>query len=54
MTKWWGEESHHIVKSNETLTSISQLYGIRLTRLAKINRLKPLAELHEGDKLRIK
>jgi hypothetical protein len=54
MTKWWGEESHHIVKSNETLTSISQLYGIRLSRLAKINRLKPLAELHEGDKLRIK
>ena len=54
MTKWWGEESHHIVKSNETLTSISQLYGIRLTRLAKINRMKPLAELHEGDKLRIK
>ena len=53
-TKWYGEESHHIVKQGETLTSLSQLYGVRLKKLALMNRLKPYAELHEGDKIRLK
>ncbi|MBQ3536338.1 MAG: glucosaminidase domain-containing protein [Alistipes sp.] len=53
-TKWWGEQSHHTVRKGETLTSLSQLYGIRLKRLAKMNRRKPYAELHDGEQIRLK
>ena len=52
--KWFGEERHHTVGEGETLTSISQLYGIRQKRLATINRLKPNATLTAGQQLRIK
>lgn len=53
-TKWHGKESHHTVKQGETLTSLSQLYGIRLKKLASMNRLKPYAELHNGEQIRLK
>lgn len=52
--KWLEQESHHTVSRDETLTSISQLYGIRKRSLAKMNRLKVTATLDEGDKLRLK
>ena len=52
--KWHDQESHHTVSRDETLTSISQLYGIRKRSLANMNRLKVTATLNEGDKLRLK
>lgn len=53
-TKWSGQESHHTVSRDETLTSIAQLYGIRQRNLARMNKLKVTATLNEGDKLRLK
>ena len=52
--RWYGKESHHTVKAGETLVSLSQLYGIRLTKLAKMNHLKPYAQLHNGEQIRLK
>ena len=52
--KWSGQESHHTVSRDETLTSIAQLYGIRQRNLARMNKLKVTATLNEGDKLRLK
>lgn len=44
-------EPYHVVQKNETLKSISQLHGIRLSMLCKKNRLKPDAQLKVGDVL---
>lgn len=44
-------EPYHVVQRNETLKSISQLHGIRLSMLCKKNRLKPDATLKVGDVL---
>ena len=47
-------EQHQVQDSNETLWLISQLYGIRLKDLAKLNKLAPDATLHKGDIIRLK
>ena len=44
-------EPYHVVQKNETLKTISQLHGIRLTMLCKKNRLKQDAQLKIGDVL---
>lgn len=44
-------EPYHVVQKNETLKSISQLHGIRLSSLCKKNRLKPDDKLKIGDVL---
>ena len=44
-------EPYHVVQKNETLKSISQLHGIRLSSLCKKNRLKPDDKLKVGDVL---
>jgi LysM repeat protein len=44
-------EPYHVVQKNETLKSISQLHGIRLSSLCKKNRLKPNDKLKIGDVL---
>lgn len=44
-------EPYHVVQKNETLKSISQLHGIRISMLCKKNRLKPDAKLKVGDVL---
>lgn len=44
-------EPYHVVQKNETLKSISQLHGIRLSMLCKKNHLKPDAKLKVGDVL---
>ena len=50
-----GEHYEYRVESDkETLWFISQLYGIRLKNLAKLNNLKPDATLHKGDIIRLK
>lgn len=44
-------EPCHVVQKNETLKSISQLHGIRLSMLCKKNKLKPEDKLKIGDVL---
>jgi len=44
-------EPYHVVQKNETLKSISQLHGIRLSMLCKKNKLKPDDKLKVGDVL---
>ncbi len=52
--KWFGEGSTHTVKEGETLTSIAQEYGIRLNKLAHMNRLKITDDLSAGQTLNLK
>ena len=50
-----GEHDQYRVKDDaETLWHISQMFGIRLKDLAKINNLKPDAPLHKGDVIKLK
>ncbi len=45
---------YHIVKQGETLRHISQLYGIRLSRLYKMNNLPEGIQMPVGTKLRVR
>ncbi len=50
-----GTQDQYVVyDDNETLWHISQLFGIRLKDLAKLNKLTPAAVLHKGDTIRLK
>jgi len=49
-----GSALLHTVARGENLRSVSQLYGIRLNRLASINRLRPTTTLDEGMLLRLR
>jgi len=42
-------EPYHVVQKNETLKSVSQLHGIRLSSLCKKNKLNPTDKLKVGD-----
>lgn len=44
-------EPYHVVQKNETLRSIAQLHGIRLSSLCKKNKLKADDKLKVGDLL---
>ena len=52
--RWWGEEHIHRVKQGETLRSISQEYGVRLSKLAAMNRLKKESPLQAGSELKLR
>ena len=54
MAKWSGQEMTHRVESGETLYSISQRYGIRLAKLAKMNNRTKSASLNEGEVIGIR
>lgn len=53
LTEWRGEALLHSVKKGETLYDISQLYGIRLKSLAKINSVRSNDPLVEGRTIRL-
>jgi hypothetical protein len=44
----------HIVKENETLYSISQLYGVKLKVLSKRNKLSQDSFVYEGQQLKLR
>lgn len=44
----------HYVKAGESMYSISQLYGMRLKNLYKLNKLSPYYQIKVGDGLRIR
>jgi len=52
--RWWGENSTHRVKDGETLRSISQEYGVRLAKLAQLNRLRKDTPLQAGAELKLR
>lgn len=54
MSRWEGKNMLHTVSKGETLHLLSQIYGIRLQRLAKMNDMKPEAEIREGQQLRLR
>jgi LysM repeat protein len=43
--------NQHVVKRGETMLSVSQLYGIKLNRLYKLNRMKDSDNVNVGDTL---
>ena len=49
-----GITLHHTVEKGETLRDVAQRYGIRLARLAALNRCTKDASLSEGMRLRLK
>ena len=53
LAAWMGDELLHSVKAGETLHQISQLYGIRLKNLQKINSLRGNTPLTEGRTIRL-
>ena len=48
-----GTKPYHIVLANQTMYSISQLYGIKLKHLYKKNRMKEGSEPYVGQKIHL-
>lgn len=48
------EYDYHIVKKGETLRSISQLYGVKLKRLFKLNKMSETSILSIDKKIKLK
>ena len=46
--------SQHLKEEGETLWLVSQMFGIRLKELAKINNLSPDAKLHKDELIKLK
>lgn len=53
LSSWMGDDLLHKVQAGETLHQISQLYGIRLKSLSKINSMRSNVELTEGRTIRL-
>ena len=53
-TKYNGSRDYYYVKEGDTLYEISQLFGIRLTNLAKMNHVDIFTKLKAGQRLKLK
>ena len=53
-SKQFKKNPIHIVEHNQSLFDISQLYGIRLKSLYKLNNFDPSHEIKPGDIIRIR
>ncbi|MBR6544078.1 MAG: glucosaminidase domain-containing protein [Alistipes sp.] len=53
-SSWVGNEMMHRVSKGETLHQLSQLYGIRLQSLSKLNHIRATDNLVEGAMLRLR
>lgn len=51
LSRWMGGDLFHTVAEGETLHFISQLYGVRLQQLSKLNRVRENAELRVGQQI---
>lgn len=54
MMRWNGDEMLHTVAQNQTLRDISQMYGIRLKSLEKLNKAYKGKALVEGQTVRLR
>ena len=52
--KYGGPQDVYIAKSGDTLYDVSQLYGIQLHHLAKMNRMNDYVRLEEGARVLLK
>lgn len=53
-SRWQGNNLMHHSSHDESLRQLSQIYGIRLKSLAKLNKLDSNAELKVGDTIRLR
>lgn len=53
-SRWLGKERTHRVEQGETLRSISQEYGVRLSKLASMNRLHKDTQLQAGAEIKLR
>ncbi len=51
---WRGKERYHLVKEGETMYQISQIYGVRLGRLYKKNRMDEGTQPAIGEQVKIR
>ena len=52
--RWQGNDLLHKVVEGETLHMLSQIYGIRLNQLSKMNRIRPTDPLKVGQTIRLR
>lgn len=52
--RWQGGDLLHKVTEGETLHMLSQIYGIRLNQLSKMNRIRPNDPLNVGQTVRLR
>ncbi len=52
--KYTGPKDFYTVREGDSLYGISQQFGIKLTNLAKMNRMDVSEKVHPGDKLKLK
>lgn len=52
--RWQGSDLLHKVTEGETLHMLSQIYGIRLNQLSKMNRIRPTDPLKVGQTIRLR
>lgn len=52
--KYMGAQDFYIAKGGETLYDVSQLFGIRLHQLAKLNKLNDYIRLEKGTRIALK
>ena len=53
-TRYVGSELYHTAVEGETVRSVAQRYGVRLAKLATLNRLSSDATLHEGQHVKLR
>lgn len=49
-----GNEKYHYLKEGETMYSISQVYGVKLSKLYKRNRLEEGSQVAVGERIRLR
>ena len=49
-----GSELYHTAEEGETLREVAQRYGVRVAKLATLNRLSSDAALHEGQHVKLR
>lgn len=49
-----GSELYHTAEEDETLREVAQRYGVRVAKLATLNRLSSDAALHEGQHVKLR
>jgi LysM repeat protein len=47
--QWHGNKMQHVVTKGENLYSISQLYGIKMKSLCKLNKIAKGGDVKRGD-----
>ena len=52
--RWQGNDMLHVVCEGQTTHLLSQIYGIRLSHLLKMNRLRETSTLNVGQSIRLR